>query len=133
MARSASIEHVFEQFVDEGAPATGAPFEEDWFDPARLSDTDLIDAVIAFDRVSSWAGARQTALIAEFARRRPGDHPLAARSDVPSRCSEFAPDEIALALHLSRTTAVGRLALAQTLLAHLPETLAAWQAGRSTC
>ncbi len=98
-------------------------------DPAGLSDTGLIDAVIGFDRVSSWAGARQAVLLAEFARRRPGDHPLAANSDTPSRASEFAADEVGLALRLSRRTAVNRLVMAQTLVTELPATLAAWQAG----
>lgn len=58
--------------------------------------------------MASWVGARQAALLAEFARRRPGDFGLAARSDIPSRCSEFAPDEVGLALRLSRTTAANR-------------------------
>jgi hypothetical protein len=89
----------------------------------------LIDAVIGFDRVASWASARQAALLAEFARRRPGVHPLAANSDTPSRCSEFAPDEVALALRLSRMTATGRLVMAKTVVGDLPNTLAAWEAG----
>ncbi|HSL09358.1 MAG TPA: DUF222 domain-containing protein [Pseudonocardiaceae bacterium] len=98
-------------------------------DPARLSDAALIDTVIGFDRIASWASARQARLLAEFARRRPGDHPLAARCDTPSRASEFAPDEIGLALRLSRTTAANRLVMAEVLIADLPGTLAAWQAG----
>ncbi len=97
--------------------------------PAALSDTDLIEGVIAFDRMASWAGARQAALLAEFARRRPADHPLAANSDTPSRASEFAPDEVALALRLSRTTAANRLVMAEVLAADLPGTLAAWETG----
>jgi hypothetical protein len=97
--------------------------------PAALSDIDLIEGVIAFDRMASWAGARQAALLAEFARRRPDDHPLAANSDIPSRASEFAADEVALALRLSRTTAANRLVMAETLAAELPGTLAAWEAG----
>jgi hypothetical protein len=98
-------------------------------DPAGLSDAALIDAVIGLDRTTSWASARQATLLAEFARRRPGDHPLAARCDTPSRASEFAPDEIGLALRLSRTAATGRLVMAETLVADLPGTLTAWQAG----
>ncbi|MGH3570899.1 MAG: DUF222 domain-containing protein [Pseudonocardiaceae bacterium] len=98
-------------------------------DLAALSDGELIDAMIGFDRVASWALARQAVLLAEFARRRPEDHPLAANSDTPSRCSEFAPDEVALALRLSRMTATGRLVMAQTLVGELPGTLAAWEAG----
>ncbi|MGH3938331.1 MAG: DUF222 domain-containing protein [Pseudonocardiaceae bacterium] len=68
--------------------------------------------------------------MAEFACRRPevmGSPPT--RSDVPARYGGYTPDEIALALHLSRTTAASRLAMAQVLVADLPGTLAAWQAG----
>ncbi len=98
-------------------------------DPAGLSDAELIEGIIGFDHVASWAGARQAVLLAEFALRRPGDHPLAAGCDRPSAASEFAPDEVGMALRLSRTSAMNRLAMAQTLVADLPATLAAWQAG----
>jgi len=99
-------------------------------DPERLSDAELIDTVVGFERVAAWAGARQAALLAEFARRRPDDSSQPTRSDVPSRCSEFASDEIGLALRLSRTTASNRLVMAQVLVADLPGTLAAWEAGQ---
>ena len=99
-------------------------------DPERLSDAELIDTVVGFERVAAWAGARQAALLAEFARRRPDDDSRPTRSDVPSRCSEFASDEIGLALRLSRTTASNRLVMAQVLVADLPGTLAAWEAGQ---
>jgi hypothetical protein len=98
-------------------------------DLAALSDSELIDAVIGFDRVASWALARQAVLLAEFARRHPEDHLLATNSDTPSRCSEFAPDEVALALRLSRMTATGWLVMVHTLVAELPGTLAAWEVG----
>ncbi len=98
-------------------------------DPGRLSDAELIDSVVGFDRVASWAGARQASLLAEFARRRPSGDSPPSRSDVAARYSGFAPDEIALALHLSRTSATARLVMAQTLVADLPATLAAWEAG----
>ncbi|MGB8994025.1 MAG: DUF222 domain-containing protein [Pseudonocardiaceae bacterium] len=99
-------------------------------DPERLSDAELIDTVVDFERVAAWAGARQAALLAEFARRRPDDGSQPTRSDVPSRCSEFASDEIGLALRLSRTTAANRLVMVQVLVADLPGTLAAWEAGQ---
>ncbi|MDQ3988910.1 MAG: HNH endonuclease [Actinomycetota bacterium] len=98
-------------------------------DPAGLSDADLIEGIVGFERVTSWAQARQAGLLAEFARRRPEDSWQARRSDTPSRCSEFAPDEVGLALRLSRTTASNRLAIAETVVQDLPRTHAAWQAG----
>jgi len=97
--------------------------------PAALSDADLIEGIVGFERVASWAQARQAGLLAEFARRRPEDNWQARRSDTPSRCSEFAPDEVGLALRLSRTTASNRLAMAETLVHDLPHTHAVWQAG----
>ena len=59
-------------------------------DPTALSDVELIEGIIGFGHVASWAGGRQATLLAEFARRRPGDHPLAAGCDTPSRAREIA-------------------------------------------
>ncbi len=75
------------------------------------------------------AGARQARLLAEFARRRPGDDPKAGISDHASGFSRWAPDEIGLALTLSRMTAVGRLAQARQLTEVLDDTLHAWESG----
>jgi hypothetical protein len=50
-------------------------------DHCGLSDAELIEGLTGFDHVASWAGARQAVLLAEFARRRPGDHPLAVGCD----------------------------------------------------
>jgi len=99
-------------------------------DTVRLSDAELIDTMVGFERVVAWAGARQAALLAEFARRRPDGYSQPTRSDVPSPCSEFASDEVGLALRLSRTTAANRLVMAQALVTDLPGTLAAWEAGQ---
>ncbi|HEX2301105.1 MAG TPA: DUF222 domain-containing protein, partial [Pseudonocardiaceae bacterium] len=97
--------------------------------PARLSDAELIDAVVGFDRLASWALARQARLLAEFARRRPADSSSGPRCDEPLLVSEFACDEVGLALRLSRSTATARLTMAETLVADLPGTLAAWETG----
>ncbi|MDQ3579485.1 MAG: DUF222 domain-containing protein, partial [Actinomycetota bacterium] len=97
--------------------------------PARLDDAELVDAVVAFERLSSWALARQARLLAEFARRRPPDSPAASRCAQPSVASEFAPDEIGLALRLSRTSVTARLQQAARLDAELPATLTAWESG----
>ena len=39
--------------------------------PGGLDDAELVEAIVGFDRMASWALARQAALLAEFARRRP--------------------------------------------------------------
>jgi hypothetical protein len=117
--------------VSECAPSGWLALELDHStaDPTVLSDKALIDTIIGFDRIASWASARQARLLAEFARRSPRDYSAITRSDRPSAGSEFASDEIGLALRLSRTTATGRLVMAETLATDLPGTLAAWQAG----
>src|SRR5882672_4405558 len=82
-------------------------------DPGVVDDAELIEAIVAFDRQVSWAQARQARLLAEFARRRPPEtDPGARRSSVATSCSEFAPDEVALALRLSRIAAGSRLGVA---------------------
>jgi hypothetical protein len=93
---------MFDQCAEE-LPIVGALIEEDCFESPWLDDAN-----------ASWVGARQVVLLAEFARRRPGDHPLATRCDIPLRLSEYAPDELGIALRLSRTTATNRLTMAQT-------------------
>lgn len=99
-------------------------------DPEVLDDAELIDAIVAFDHVGSWAGARQARLLAEFARRRPGDDPAAVGCDTPGATSRWAPDEIGLALGQSRLSAKNRIVQATRLDEVLPDTLAAWEAGR---
>jgi Domain of unknown function (DUF222)/HNH endonuclease len=98
-------------------------------DPAQLSDHTLIEAMIGFDRIASWAAARQARLLAQLAARRPADKaPHSARW--AGIGSEYAPDEAGVALHLSRGTACARIGTAVRLLAVLPETHAVWEAGR---
>jgi hypothetical protein len=103
--------------------------DADTADPSRLCDADLIDAVVGFEHLTAWAGARQARLLAEFARRRPGDDPQAVQCDRPAITSRYAPDEIGLALRLSRGTALVRLGQAAQLAATLPATLQAWETG----
>ncbi|WP_219418242.1 HNH endonuclease signature motif containing protein [Pseudonocardia nigra] len=98
-------------------------------DPAVMSDAGLIDAVIGFDRVAAWAQARQARLLAEFARRRPGDAPDLATADTASGLSRYAPDEVGLALHLSRGTAKARLGESVRLDAELAAARQAWEDG----
>lgn len=100
-------------------------------DPAQLSDRTLIEAMIGFDRLASWAAARQARLLAELAARRPTDRaPHSARWAGVG--SEYAPDEVGVALHLSRGTACARIGTAVRLLAVLPEPRRHGRPGGST-
>lgn len=155
---------MFEQLLDDEAPAEGAPLDEAAFDEAafdegvagpvplsrctpsgwlaleldqstpeagRLSDHDLIEGIVGFERVASWAQARQARLLAELAARRPSDagDAEARRCARASACSPYAADEVGLALRLSRTTASARLQQAASLVEELPATLAAFERG----
>ena len=107
--------------------AVRADIIEHVFGPIGLSDEALIDAMVAWDRVVSSAQAAQLAVIAELARRRPAD------PDEPgdgSGVSEFAVDEVAAALRLSRPAAGARLHVAVTLARRLPATAAALREGQ---
>jgi hypothetical protein len=95
-----------------------------------LSDAQLIDAMVGFERLAGWAEARQARVLAEFARRRPGEDSTLVATDKPCAMSRFAPDEVGLALKLARMTAKARLGRSVQLEQVLPETLALWQEGR---
>ena len=123
--------------VPEPAPAHEQPsgwaafeLDTDTTDPSRLSDAQLIDAMVGCERTTAWAEARQARLLAEFAKRRPSDDPTPAGSDRLSVTSPFAPDEVGLALRLSRGQANARIARSLELVHRLPETLQAWECGQ---
>ena len=98
-------------------------------EPHLLDDATLVEALVGFDRLASWAAARQARLLAELAARRPADRaPHTARW--AGIGSEYAPDEAGVALRLSRGAACARIGTACRLLSVLPETHAAWEAGR---
>ena len=110
-------------------------------DPGSLEDEALVDAICGWERLASWVAAGQLAAIAELARRRrPLDRDGADRGGGdPGRrgpghpglpaVSEFAVDELAAALRLSRCAAGTRLLVAVELAERLPETAAALRAG----
>ncbi|MFD1534090.1 DUF222 domain-containing protein [Pseudonocardia aurantiaca] len=102
----------------------------DTADPAGLSDAQLIDAMVGFERQAAWAQARQARVVAEFARRRPPDAKDLAGTDRTCAASPYAPDEVGLALRLSRWSATGRIGQSRELVERLPETLGLWEAGR---
>ena len=103
--------------------------------PADLDDAGLVEVMRAWERLASWVAAGQLAAIAELARRRPRDyvdngpgHVDRGDPRVPE-ISEFAVDEVASALRLTRPTAGLRVQLAVELAGRLPATAAALRAG----
>jgi hypothetical protein len=97
------------------------------FSSADLSSHDLLEVTAGWERLISWAQARQADVIAEFARRRPGPY----APDEPGRAvSEFAADEIAARLRITRRAADVKLALALDLADRLPATRQALLDGR---
>jgi hypothetical protein len=103
--------------------------------PAALDDADLIEVMRGWERLASWVAAGELAAIAELARRRPRDymdngsgHIDRGDPRVP-QISEFAVDEVASALRLTRPTAGVRVQLAVELAGRLAATAAALRAG----
>jgi hypothetical protein len=82
-----------------------------------LDDNSLIGVLRAWRRVTSWAQARELAMVAELARRRPADGtpPAAAPGQFPHQISEFAASEAGLALTLTAMAANNEFALAMDL------------------
>ncbi|MDT7706263.1 MAG: hypothetical protein QOG20_1870 [Pseudonocardiales bacterium] len=72
----------------------------------RCPEAELIDAIAGFEKLISWAGVRQSVLLAEFARRRRAEDREAGISQRLQSTSRWAPDEIGLALSRTRMTAI---------------------------
>jgi hypothetical protein len=87
-----------------------------------LDADDVLDVVVAAERRVAAAQAVQMRALARFARLRPSGDPGNAMS-------EFAADEVAPALRLSRNSAAVRLDIATALTTRLPATLAALERG----
>jgi Domain of unknown function (DUF222) len=116
----------FDRPVREPGPATAAVLSR--IDPAALSSHDLLDGLAGWEQLISWAQARQCELVAEFALRRPGPY----QPDEPEpgrRVSEFAADEIAARLRVTRRAADIKLSLALALAERLPATADALRKG----
>ena len=95
----------------------------DVFDDVDVLDADeALDVVVAAERRIAAAQAVQMRALARFARLRPSGDP-------GNVMSEFAADEVAPALRLSRSSAAVRLDLATSLTTRLPGTLAALERG----
>ncbi|HEY8827306.1 MAG TPA: DUF222 domain-containing protein, partial [Jatrophihabitantaceae bacterium] len=103
-------------------------------DPAGLDMYDLVSHLGACERQTAWVQARQLSAVRELAGRRlvPGPHGEPADSAFPDgMINEFAADEVAAQLSLSRRAGQKRVWLA-TALTRLPATAAAFAAGQLT-
>lgn len=98
-------------------------------DLTRLTDAELLDAAIGYERSSAWSAAQQARVLAEFGRRRPAPDAGAPPTADGQGLSRFAADEVGLALRLSRGSAAIRLEQSTRLDSDLPDTLRAWEAG----
>ncbi|GAA3244828.1 HNH endonuclease signature motif containing protein [Pseudonocardia petroleophila] len=97
-------------------------------DVSLLTDADLVDAVVGFEAMVSWAAARQFAVLAEFARRGGDGSIRPVTTAVPAR--EWAGPEVAMALTLSPGAGEVRLAQAIRLDGVLRPTRDLLEAGR---
>jgi hypothetical protein len=95
-----------------------------------LEDDSLIGVLRAWRRLTSWAQARELAVTAALAGRRPADgSPPAAPGQLPGQLSEFIGAEVAAALTLTGQAADGQVGLALAL-AGRPATAAALEGGQ---
>ncbi|MGE3285960.1 MAG: DUF222 domain-containing protein [Pseudonocardia sp.] len=92
--------------------------------PASLSDDDLVGAIVGFDKLASWAQARQARLLAELRRRRERELSGSNGRRVP-----FVPDEVGMALRLSPGESAARVERSGYLDEVLPDVLEAWESG----
>ena len=113
--------------ADLAAAAPGAALAArlERMDPAAVGDDELVEVICACERLVAWGQAAQARAIAVFATRRP---PL-GRDDRGVGVSEYAADELSVALRLSRPAAGTRLHTAIEVCDRLPGTLTAWSAG----
>jgi hypothetical protein len=114
--------------LSEPGPALAAALEP--LVCGDLTDYQVVDAIVAWDRMVSWATARQAELVSELAHRRclVGVHE-GERTPRRDEVDEFAADELAVHLRLTKRAAESRLAFALAL-DRLPGTAAALRAGR---
>jgi len=140
-----SPETLAESLAQAPPGAGSAAWLDAFTDPAAvaaLSGGELLAVVAGWERLIGWAQARQCAAMAAFAVRRPAGAqrladpaaPLPPGGDrgLPGApvVSEFAADELALALSVSPRTAGARLGTALQLTQDLPRTLSALGDGR---
>lgn len=94
-----------------------------------VDDATLTDRITDAERLARFAAGARAELVAEFARGRPGDEPTSVCSDRVEPGSRWAPDELGLALDLTRLGAKALIGQSLQLATVLPETLAALRNG----
>jgi hypothetical protein len=95
----------------------------------ELDAEQALQVTVAAEKIVARAQAIQVRAIARFARLRPPGRGE-GRSECAPDLGRYAPDELGLALAISRQAAGHRLGLAWSLTARLPVTLDALHAGR---
>jgi hypothetical protein len=139
LARGRKIDHMFEgdgsrgvaaaqqRFSVAPGPALAVAVAE--ADPADLSGAELVEYLRACERLAGWTCSRKLGAIWELGCRRPGvDGPGGVADREPGLVSEYAEDEIAVALRIDRRAAGADLDLAYSLQ-RLPGTASALSAG----
>ncbi len=91
---------------------------------AGVSDDELTGVVCAWDRLESHAAARKLAAAAALSRRRPPLETSSSGQPAGSGGEDFAADELAHVLAVSRREAAGLLTVAEALEGKLPGTRA---------
>ena len=103
--------------------------------PSAIDDDgDLLETIAGWDRLISWAHAKQAAAIGEFARRpwsvgQTNDEARAKYGKLGSATREFVDDELSARLCISSSSAGYKLGLALPLAAGFTATAAALEAG----
>ncbi|RZT85399.1 uncharacterized protein DUF222 [Pseudonocardia sediminis] len=98
-------------------------------DVRGVEDVSLTDRIIDAERLARFAAGARAELVAEFARRRPGDEATLVCSDRVELGSRWAPDELGLALDLTRLSAKALIGQSVRLATVLPDTLLALRNG----
>jgi hypothetical protein len=95
----------------------------------QLDAEQALQLAVAAEKLSARAQALQLRAVARFAKLRPPTRGEGQSEHAPN-LGRYAPDELGLALAVSRQAAGHRLGLACALTDHLPATLGALHAGR---
>ena len=98
--------------------------------PGQMDEAGLVNSIIGWRKLTSWAQAQELAAVAELGRRRGVmDDPEMDRDPARELSAEFAPNEVALALTLTECAAEWWMNLAVSMSRRLPATWSALSEG----